>query len=191
LDAALAALEPHTPVGPAAWDAPTIVGSLPIVTPARRTTFWTRERRRRAAMPAALGAAAALLALSLTLGARPHQRNVAVRTAAPLPQPASALVAMPNVRGMALASARAAMFGAHLNASYAARLSTMPANTVIEEYPAAGTPLRQQSSTLVIISTGPQPRVDYTGASSTDAGWAPPGRRKHHGKHHGGENGGD
>jgi eukaryotic-like serine/threonine-protein kinase len=191
LDAALAAIEHQSPIAPAGWDAPTIVGSLPIVAPARRATFWTHERRRRAAMPAALVTAAALLALSLTLGARPHQRDVAVRTTVPLPQPTSALVAMPNVRGMALTSARAAMLGAHLNANYAARVSTVLANTVIDEYPAAGTPVRRQSSALVIISAGPQPPVRYTEPASNAAGWMPPGWRKHPGKHHGGDNGGD
>jgi serine/threonine-protein kinase len=168
LDAALAALEHRMPIASAGWDAATIVGSLPIVVPPRRAAFWTRERRRRAAMPAALGGAAALLALSLTVGARPHQQQVAARTAVPLPQPTSALVVMPNVRGMTLTSARAAMSGAHVNANYAARLSTLPANTVIDEYPAAGTQLRRQSTALVVISAGPQP---------------------HHGKPHGDEGG--
>jgi hypothetical protein len=187
LDAALGAVERRTPSAPAGWDEPTIVGSLPIVTPARRGAFRTHERRRRVAMLAALGAAAALLALSLTLGARPHQRDVAVRTVAP--QPVSAFVIMPNVRGLPLASARAAMFGAHLNVNYAAHLSALPANTVIDEYPAPGIPVRRQSSALVVISAGPQPRVLDTGAASTPAGWAPPGWRKHHGKHHEDEGG--
>ncbi|MDB5095176.1 MAG: hypothetical protein JWO85_3277, partial [Candidatus Eremiobacteraeota bacterium] len=149
--------------------------------------------RRRAAMPAAFGAAAALLALSVALGARPHGKEVAVRTVVPSPQPASALVVMPNVRGLTLASARAAMFGAHLNANYAARLSTLPANTVIDEYPAAGTLLRLKATALVVISAGSQPRVLYTGAASSPALSAPPGWRKHHGKHgkHHKDEGGD
>ena len=96
---------------------------------------------------------------------------------------------MPNVRGLTLASARVAMFGAHLNANYAARLSTLPANTVIDEYPAAGTLLRRKSTALVVISAGPQPRVLYTGEASAPARWVPPGWRKHPGKHHKDEGG--
>ncbi len=190
LDAALAALERRAPGVSADWDAPTIVGSLPVVASPRRRAFWTRERRSRAAMPAALAAAAVVLALSLTLGARPHQRDVAVRTAVPLPHPSAAII-MPDVRGLTLTTARAVMLGAHLNANYAARLATVPANTVIDEYPAAGTPLRQRSSALVIISAGPQPGVLYTNTTATAARWVPPGRRKHHGKHHGADEGGD
>ncbi|GAC1391630.1 MAG: Stk1 family PASTA domain-containing Ser/Thr kinase [Vulcanimicrobiaceae bacterium] len=73
-------------------------------------------------------------------------------------------LAIPNVLGKNFAVAAQSMRQARLSARYAARISDAPANTVIEQIPAAGTRVRERTPTLVVISAGPQPRIIYSGS---------------------------
>lgn len=91
-------------------------------------------------------------------------------------------VAIPNVVGQTLAFAQNTFGTLRLRTTYAARISDTQANEVIEQFPAAGTRVRELSPTLIVISTGPQPRITY--------GAPGPGRGRGHGHgrgHHHGE----
>jgi beta-lactam-binding protein with PASTA domain len=47
----------------------------------------------------------------------------------------------------------------HLATRFAARISDAPPNVVIEQYPSAGTRVREKTPALVVISAGPQPPI--------------------------------
>ncbi|HEY4438980.1 MAG TPA: protein kinase [Candidatus Elarobacter sp.] len=138
---------------------------------------------------------AIVLAVLAAIVTRPHAAppaRVAAQPAAPHAVATTAHTAIvPNVHGMSLATAGAAMRRAGLVPTFAARVANASPNVVVEQYPAAGTPLRPQATTLVVISAGPQPRIIYTQATAASPAWIPPGRRKHHHLRGDGGDGGD
>ncbi len=218
VEAALAAPAAQ-PVGESpAWDAPTLVASIPIVPPptrrvisgasgngaattsarsngpAPRSTSSARalgarvlERARTA--PAMLAASVAVLfALLGVAWAAPHQKVPAVAAAAGTsdtptasaaavaarapattahtslavaePPHRPALVTVPNLLGMSYAAAGHAMRQLALRPNFAARISNATAESVLAQYPAAGTRVQPGTTAMVIISTGPRPAVD-------------------------------
>jgi len=153
----------------------------------------TRVARRARRIPVATAAiAGAVLVLAFVLVAlatssrtnAPH-RGEAVRLAASSGAP---LVTLPNLVGKTLAGAHNTMARLALHGRYAARISDADANTVIEQFPAPGTRLQRGAQALIVISTGPQPRIDLTTQGPM---YAPPGWRKRHRAHDGGDGGGD
>lgn len=71
------------------------------------------------------------------------------------------IVTMPDLTGAALGAATQAMRQLGIRASFAARVSDAPANTVVAEYPSPGTQLRAGTAALVVVSAGPHPRIRY------------------------------
>jgi serine/threonine-protein kinase len=111
----------------------------------------------------------------------------------------SAFVTVPNLLGMNYAAAGHAMRQLSLRPNFAARMSDATAESVLAQYPAAGTRVQPGTTAMVIISTGPRPAVDLR--DNTAYLKLPPGQRGRghgHGRHghghghHGGEgDGGD
>jgi serine/threonine-protein kinase len=227
LEAALAALGAPRP----AWDAPTLVASIPVVTPptrgassgggsrstsgvagsrsatssaGRRTNDTVRRVVAQArTAPAMLGAGIAVLLglLGVGWGAGAHRSptaaavNASARTAPAAAARKPALVTVPNLLGMDYAAADRAMRRLALRPSFAARISSASAESVLAQYPAAGTRVQSGSTALVIISSGPRPAVDLRGGTAYLK--LPPGQRgrQHarpkHAKHAGEGDGGD
>jgi tRNA A-37 threonylcarbamoyl transferase component Bud32 len=128
-------------------------------------------------------AAGTVIAQSPLAHAAVHRGDVVQITVSSAP-----MVTMPNLLGTSYRSARQAMRRSKLVAKFAARVAAVPANVVMEQYPAAGTQVRTRTQALVVISAGPQPPVIMTGYGDYPRGW-----RKHHryGGHGGGGDGGD
>ncbi|MEA2663937.1 MAG: eukaryotic-like serine/threonine-protein kinase [Candidatus Eremiobacteraeota bacterium] len=198
LEAALAALGAPRP----AWDAPTLVATIPVVAPptrgassaggSRSTDTVRRALARARTAPAMLAAGIAVLAGLLGVGwsagahrsptavaaaAKSSARSVPVAAAAAARKPA--LVIVPNLLGMDYAEAGRAMQRLALRPSFAARISGAAAESVLAQYPAAGTQVPPGSTALVIISSGPRPAVDLRGGEAYLK--LPPGQR---GRHH-------
>ena len=103
------------------------------------------------------------------------------------------LVTVPNLAGMQLGPAMLAIKRVAVHTTIAARLSSAQANTVIAQYPSAGTQVRAGSDELVVISTGPQPPIIDAPPQPPPppADQAPPGWRHHRHHGHGRGDGGD
>lgn len=150
--------------------------------------------------------------LGAAVASRPDTRAQTGTVVAQSPQPGSSvargtvvhlvassgppLVTVPNLAGMQLGQAMLAIKRVAVHTTVAARLSSAQANTVIAQYPSAGTQVRAGSDELVVISTGPQPPIIDAPAQPPPAApvdQAPPGWRHHrhhgHGHGHGGDGG--
>ena len=71
-------------------------------------------------------------------------------------------LAIPNLIGSSFRDAVHRLKPVRLRVRYAAAFSNAPANSVIEEVPAAGTRVRVGSNAIVVISTGGQPQIRYS-----------------------------
>lgn len=72
-------------------------------------------------------------------------------------------LAVPNLVGRSLLYAGNVLKHTKLRPAFAAKITDAPANTIIEELPAAGTRVREYSHVLFVVSTGPSPLIDYSG----------------------------
>jgi hypothetical protein len=152
------------------------------------------QRARTAPVGLAAGIAVLLALLGVGWGAGAHRSPKAVAAAAsasvrtaPVAAVAAArtpaLVTVPNLLGMDYAAAGRAMRRLALKPSFAARISNAAPESVLAQYPAAGTQIRPGSTALVVISTGPRPAVDLRGGEAYLK--LPPGQRGHAKGHHG------
>lgn len=169
----------------AASDAPTIVTAIPVVT--RRphpiiAQLQERGRtldRRRAGLAIGCAILVALFLIFATPASRIHA-HAAVGSIARKPA-APKLVAIPQLRGMTVASARQLLHRLDLNARLGALYSGAPPYTVVEQAPSPGTRVSPGTTMMVVFAIAPQPI--YAPAEP-----GPPGRhgRGHgHGKHDG------
>lgn len=201
LEAALAALgmQPSATGRAAAWDAPTLVATIPVVsTPVRgasragasRANDMARRalaRARTAPVMLAAGVAVLLALLGVGWSASGHRSPAVVAHAATTSARSApavgavarkpALVTVPNLLGMDYAAAGRAMQRVALRPNFAARISDATAESVLAQYPAAGTQVRPGTTALVIISTGPRPAVDLRGGEAYLK--LPPGHQRH------------
>ncbi|GAC1414399.1 MAG: Stk1 family PASTA domain-containing Ser/Thr kinase [Candidatus Velthaea sp.] len=73
-----------------------------------------------------------------------------------------AVVTIPNLMGTEYRAANAALVRLGLHGLFAARFSNAPANSVVDQRPAAGARVKPGSTDFVVISTGPMPNVRTT-----------------------------
>lgn len=73
------------------------------------------------------------------------------------------MLAVPNLVGHSLLYAGKVLQRTKLHSTFAAKITDAPANTIIEELPAAGTRVREYSHVLFVVSTGPSPQIYYSG----------------------------
>ena len=69
------------------------------------------------------------------------------------------MISVPNLIGTDYRAANAALVRLGLHGLFAARFSNAPANSVVDQNPAAGARVKPGSTDFVVISTGPVPNV--------------------------------
>jgi eukaryotic-like serine/threonine-protein kinase len=104
----------------------------------RRNVNPAARRRRLAALAAALALLGAMIAAAIALSAGPT-------------------VVVPRLRGLTKRAVNAKLRGLHLRADFATRFARARLSTAVDQTPAPGTRVKQESTLQVVLSKGPPP----------------------------------